>query len=112
MTKVQPISATSPSAVSFEEIHRRYSSEIERRLRGERATGSLIGEMIEYHLSTGGKRLRALLPVWICENLGGRPDAAVDLGVGLELLHNATLVHDDVQDGDCMRRGQPAVWAR
>ena len=68
--------------------------------------------MAGYHLATGGKRLRALLPPWIAAALGGDPEAALGLGVGLELLHNATLVHDDLQDGDVVRRGQPTVWRR
>ncbi|HZF54565.1 MAG TPA: polyprenyl synthetase family protein [Polyangiaceae bacterium] len=101
-----------PSILSFEDAYQRYAGEIERRVREARATRGLIGEIITYHLSAGGKRMRALLPVWVCENLGGRPEAAFDLGAGLELLHNATLVHDDLQDGDRTRRGHPTVWAR
>jgi geranylgeranyl pyrophosphate synthase len=104
--------AFAPSSVlSFDDVRRLYAREIERRLRKNRAAGGIVGEMIDYHLSLGGKRMRALLPVWICENLGGQPEAALDLGVGLELLHNATLVHDDLQDGDRMRRGKPTVWS-
>jgi geranylgeranyl pyrophosphate synthase len=72
----------------------------------------LIGEMVGYHVGTGGKRLRALLPVWVCVNLGSQPEEALDIGAGLELLHNATLVHDDLQDGDRYRRGHPTVWHR
>ena len=80
------------------------------------ATGGagLMSSMADYHLATGGKRLRALLPPWVCASLGA-PEAletAITLGVGLELLHNGTLVHDDVQDGDALRRGEPTVWRR
>jgi geranylgeranyl diphosphate synthase, type I len=112
MVEVHPTGIASPQGISLEEIHRCYAGEIERRVREAGTRHGLIGEMVEYHLSTGGKRMRALLPVWICKNLRGRPESAIDLGVGLELLHNATLVHDDLQDGDRMRRGQPAVWTR
>ncbi|XXX81531.1 polyprenyl synthetase family protein [Sorangium sp. So ce134] len=111
---VAPISHfRSPTSMrSYEDIRQRYAGEIERRLLESQAGAGLIGEMISYHLSTGGKRIRAMLPIWICENLGGPAEDAIDLGVGLELLHNATLVHDDLQDGDTHRRGRPAVWHR
>jgi geranylgeranyl pyrophosphate synthase len=68
--------------------------------------------MLSYQLASRGKRIRALLPVWGAANLGGCPEDALDVGVGLELLHNATLVHDDLQDGDRYRRGVPTVWHR
>jgi geranylgeranyl diphosphate synthase, type I len=71
-----------------------------------------LGEMIRAHLATGGKRLRALVPLWLHVNLGGRIEDALPMAVALELLHNATLVHDDLQDGDTHRRGEPTVWHR
>ncbi len=85
---------------------------LERRLMLAVQGETLLAEMMRYHLATGGKRLRALLPPWICDELGGDAQDALDLGVGLELLHNATLVHDDLQDGDTVRRGQATVWRR
>lgn len=98
-----------PTPIGYETAHLRYFGEIERRVLESRGSG-IIGEMIDYHLGTGGKRIRALLPVWVCHNLGGCAEEAFDLGAGLELLHNATLVHDDIQDGDTHRRGRPTVW--
>ncbi len=68
--------------------------------------------MVREHLDTGGKRLRARLALASCQALGGRADDAVDWAAAVELLHNASLVHDDIQDGDPTRRGQPALWAR
>lgn len=99
-------------ATTLEEVHRRWIGELERRILESGGASGLIGEMNAYHLATGGKRLRALLPVWVCDNLGGRPESALDFGAGLELLHNATLIHDDVQDGDTHRRGRATVWHR
>jgi geranylgeranyl pyrophosphate synthase len=69
-------------------------------------------EMSAYHFSTGGKRLRALIPCWIFQTLGKNPIDAIPLGVALELIHNATLVHDDLQDGDVVRRGKETVWKK
>jgi geranylgeranyl pyrophosphate synthase len=98
--------------VTFDVIHQSFADEVERRLRERLMAAGLIRRMLDYHLATGGKRLRALLPVWVCINLGRDAEIAFDVGVGLELLHNATLVHDDLQDGDTHRRGRPTVWRR
>src|SRR5512140_1316553 len=99
-------------ATTLEDVQRRWMSELEQRILESGCASGLLGEMSAYHLATGGKRLRALLPVWVCGNLGGRPESALDLGAGLELLHNATLIHDDIQDGDTHRRGRATVWHR
>jgi geranylgeranyl diphosphate synthase type I len=68
--------------------------------------------MVREHLDAGGKRLRARLALAACQALGGRAEDAVDWATAVELLHNASLVHDDIQDGDRTRRGKPALWAR
>lgn len=72
--------------------------------------------MSRYHLSTGGKRIRARLPLILAEALLPGDPAALEnarmVGEAVEYLHNATLVHDDLQDGDTHRRGQPAVWKK
>jgi geranylgeranyl pyrophosphate synthase len=74
--------------------------------------GSTLPAMAAYHLDTGGKRLRAVLPLLTAEALGADPTRIVPVGAACEMLHNATLVHDDLQDGDRTRRGRPTVWAR
>jgi geranylgeranyl diphosphate synthase type I len=71
-----------------------------------------ITVMVQDHLSTGGKRIRALLALWATRALGGSPCAGVAWAAACEMLHNASLVHDDLQDGDTLRRGQPTVWSR
>jgi geranylgeranyl diphosphate synthase type I len=80
-------------------------------LAGNRATDR-GAQMVHEHLETGGKRLRASLALSACQALGGRADHAVGWAAAVELLHNASLVHDDIQDGDRMRRGKAALWAR
>jgi geranylgeranyl pyrophosphate synthase len=69
-------------------------------------------EMAQYQLSTGGKRLRALIPCLVYSACGKNPSDAVALGCAIEMIHNATLVHDDLQDGDTVRRGKPTVWKK
>jgi len=63
-------------------------------------------------LRTGGKRLRARLALAAGEALGVERSRLVAWAAACELLHNATLVHDDIQDGDRERRGSPTAWAR
>ena len=73
---------------------------------------STLVDMCAYHMETGGKRLRALLPLLVAEALEMDIDKMVPLGAACEMLHNATLVHDDLQDGDLVRRGRMTVWNR
>ncbi|MBI5511836.1 MAG: polyprenyl synthetase family protein [Deltaproteobacteria bacterium] len=75
---------------------------------GGAALGAIAGE----HLATGGKRLRALLALAAGAAQGVAVEALVGWAAACELLHNATLVHDDLQDGDLLRRGAPTIWAR
>lgn len=58
----------------------------------------------------GGKAIRPTLVVLTAEAAGSSPDAAVPAAVAVELVHNFTLLHDDVMDGDATRRGRPTVW--
>ncbi|MFB6309436.1 MAG: polyprenyl synthetase family protein [Haloarculaceae archaeon] len=60
---------------------------------------------------SGGKRVRPTVTVLICEALGGETADAVDFAVGIELVHNASLVIDDIIDESELRRGTPAAWA-
>ena len=85
---------------------------IERVVQTRSPAGSTLGPMTQYHLSTGGKRLRALLPLAVAQALGHDPGALIPFGAACELLHNATLVHDDLQDGDTMRRGKETIWVK
>ena len=71
-----------------------------------------LGLVVREHLLAGGKRLRARLALAAAEALGVPRHEAVAWAAACELLHNATLIHDDLQDGDRYRRGQLATWAR
>jgi octaprenyl-diphosphate synthase len=59
-------------------------------------------------LRRGGKRWRPLLMLLVCESLGGG-DAALPLSPLVEFCHNASLIHDDIEDNSIKRRGKPAV---
>jgi geranylgeranyl diphosphate synthase type I len=64
-----------------------------------------------HYPAAGGKRLRPLLATIASEAVGGEADAAIPFGVALEMVHNFTLVHDDVMDEDETRRGIKTVHA-
>jgi octaprenyl-diphosphate synthase len=62
-----------------------------------------------YAISTGGKRLRPLITTLCAELVGGDYRETKDTFLALELIHNATLVHDDIIDEDLYRRGAPSM---
>ena len=98
-------------ALSREQMPR-IMAQLEQVLEQDGPHGASLPQLCSYHLGTGGKRLRALLPLLTAEVLGQDPAALVPFGAACEMLHNATLVHDDVQDGDRLRRGRETVWSR
>ena len=57
----------------------------------------------------GGKRLRATLPWLVAKAVGDTHSGLLDVGAAIEIIHNFTLVHDDIMDDDDIRRGRPAV---
>ena len=85
-----------------------YLEELEERL--DEAVGTLGGVVAAVGgeaLAAGGKRLRPLL-VFLATPLGETPKVAA--GVAVELVHMATLVHDDLIDGAAFRRGRASAW--
>jgi len=67
---------------------------------------------LEQILAAGGKRIRPTLGLLVGDMLGAPEDPLVALGAAVELLHTATLVHDDLIDGSLLRRGTPTLNAR
>lgn len=77
--------------------------------------------MMHYHLgwvdqqftpvaADAGKRLRPALTLVACQTLGGRIERALPAAAAVELIHNFTLIHDDIEDRSATRRGRPTVW--
>jgi len=64
---------------------------------------------IEYALLSHGKRLRPLMVILGAQSVGGNREDVISLALAIELLHTATLVHDDILDQDKFRRDIPAV---
>ncbi len=75
---------------------------------------ALLKEAMRYAVGTGGKRIRPLVCLFSAQAVGGKMEDAVYPAAAIELLHNYTLVHDDLpaMDNDRERRGKPTVWAK
>jgi geranylgeranyl diphosphate synthase type I len=71
-----------------------------------------MNTMALYHLRSGGKCLRGRLALAEGESLGLLQRQVLPWALACELLHNATLIHDDIQDNDPIRRGQMSVWKK
>ena len=71
----------------------------------------LLAQALEHIKNRGGKRMRPMLILLIAKNFGDVTDVTLRSAIGLELLHTASLVHDDVVDESSQRRGQASVNA-
>ena len=75
-------------------------------------SNGVIREAARYHLGSGGGRVRANLALGSAAAINLPPETTRAISAACELLHNASLVHDDLQDEDAWRRGQLAVWKK
>jgi geranylgeranyl diphosphate synthase type I len=77
-----------------------------------------MGDMIAYHLgwsegaSGRGKRIRPLLTVLSCAGFDEQWQRSIPAATAVELIHNFSLIHDDIQDNSETRRGRETVWKR
>ena len=80
-----------------------------------------IHEMLAYHMGWGdsdnyselrGKRIRPLLVLLSCLAAGGNWVCALPAATAVELIHNFSLIHDDIEDRSSLRRGRPTVWKK
>ncbi len=69
----------------------------------------LVGQVSQYIISAGGKRLRPALLLLCCGALGYQGDQRFNLAAVVEFIHTATLLHDDVVDESKLRRGNPTA---
>lgn len=87
-------------------------AEVEALLHRSAAAPGVLGEAASHLLDGGGKRMRAALALEAAGALGVTRDAALAWAAACELVHQASLVHDDLQDGETSRRGRPPVHLR
>jgi geranylgeranyl diphosphate synthase type I len=80
-----------------------------------------IYEMLAYHMgwennscrtNNRGKRIRPLLVLLACMAAGGNWVCALPAAIAVELIHNFSLIHDDIEDSSPLRRGRPTVWKK
>ncbi|MDZ7693428.1 MAG: polyprenyl synthetase family protein [Balneolaceae bacterium] len=69
-------------------------------------------EPVRYTLNLGGKRIRPYFTLTTCGMCGGEVEEAVPAALAIELLHNFTLLHDDIMDAADTRRGSPSVFKK
>jgi geranylgeranyl pyrophosphate synthase len=105
---MQPTSASAWYAPLFD----RWWPEVDATYRAHAPSDGVLGRMMAEAWGAGGKRLRAMLPMALAEAAAAPPERVLAFAAACELLHNGTLVHDDLQDGDTLRRGEPAMWVR
>ena len=99
--------------VAFFEPVQELIQQVERRMLAQSERSHPQLELaLDHLLSSGGKRIRVALTLLTGEMLGGNRETLVTLAAALELLHTATLVHDDLIDGSLIRRGIPTLNAR
>lgn len=68
--------------------------------------------IVEYPILTGGKRLRPALAILTCQLMGGKIKDVLYPAAGLEILHNYTLIVDDIIDNSTLRRNKPTAWVK
>ncbi len=91
---------------------KRQLEEVEKLIYESTCDNSWLGECAKYHLNSGGKRFRAALALVSGQIFGLDSKSSVYVAASCELIHNASLIHDDLQDRDLLRRGNPTIWSR
>lgn len=100
--------------MEFDSLIKSYREKIDERLnfllssQSKKEMPGLYEPML-YVMSGGGKRIRPLLAMLVCESAGGNAMQSLDAGVAVEILHNFTLVHDDIMDNAETRRGRETI---
>lgn len=101
---------SSGRGTALERSAARVGADIAARMRGGSPPG--LYEAAAHLVTSGGKRLRPHMAIKSCELLGGTAAAAMPAASAVEMVHNFTLVHDDIMDNDEVRHGVPTVHRR
>ncbi len=98
----------------YSERYALYKEIVENTLRSylTQDTPAMLYEPIRYVMLSGGKRVRPVLTMLCCEAVGGTCNQAQYGAIAVELIHNFTLVHDDIMDAAPMRRNMPTVHTK
>jgi octaprenyl-diphosphate synthase len=91
-------------------VKRSIESELEKLL--SKISDVSLHPLLEFALLSNGKRLRPILTMLSAQSVGGDPKRVMQLALSFELLHTATLVHDDIIDQDIYRRGMKTLYSK
>ena len=75
----------------------------------EQSSNERLRSAMLHLIEGGGKRLRAIMPWLVADACGNSNDTLYDIGAAIEIIHNFTLIHDDIMDNDSLRRGRKSV---
>ncbi len=100
------------TTTTFFDLTRPHLPEVEARMRSGGPHHPDLEAALDHLLAAGGKRLRPILTLLTGMMLGADRSRLITLAAAIEMLHTATLVHDDLIDGSLMRRGSPTLNAR
>jgi len=93
-------------AAELEQVEQKLTSLIQSR-------EPLLNEIANYLVKAGGKRARPAVAILVFRACGGEnPTDIIDIATALELIHSASLLHDDIIDGGELRRGKPSAYCR
>ena len=110
---LNPIKIYRGDKMSFEKQHSLYAEMINARLdevfASKECMQKTVYDAMRYSVLAGGKRIRPVLTLAVCDMLGGSLEDALRFAVSLECIHTYSLIHDDLpcMDNDDMRRGMP-----
>ena len=98
----------------FDKRYRQYRKHVESYLHGmiRKPRPATLYDPMRFVLNGGGKRVRSVLVLVACRAVGGSVRTAIPASAAIEILHNFTLVHDDIMDNAFTRRGRPTVHTR
>jgi geranylgeranyl diphosphate synthase type II len=99
---------------TFTAFFKQYRDLVESRMRERLVKPAPVSlyDPMRYAVESGGKRLRPVLALMTCRAVGGEVETALDAAIAIELVHNFSLVHDDIMDRDDLRRGRPTVYKK
>jgi geranylgeranyl diphosphate synthase type I len=123
---VKSTTEQSPTDTALEPLYQRYLPAVEDEIKSVLDSADdhyrLYFGMMAYHLGwvddafqpgteRAGKRIRPLVCLLVCNAAGGDWPSALPAAAAIELLHNFSLIHDDIEDDSTTRRGRPTVWS-